>query len=318
MEYAVDAPRSQNSPEIAQTDALAASRAARGDRGRSVRICCRTSRWCRTARRSLSKSGVGSETLPGGPNDEAWSVSVQATSASRSPGRRRAAELSQAKHNLREMEAQRDGRHGRQSRHEHASRFIERPAPILRSTFRSRPPLPRTRISRMVTDAYARGVVSVTELIDAQETALSSGPRGGRCEVHVPHRLRRGAALDERVRDPAGSGFARSLVSPRGRVVPHPRSPTPNGRSHEGAIMLQSVALFWSPSRLRAHRGTAARRRQRRRSSRVLCARILVTGGAQGEASHLHGRNPLALRDGPRASRWEARSWIAPSMWART
>jgi outer membrane protein len=27
----------------------------------------------------------------------------------------------------------------------------------------------------MVTDAYARGVVSVTELIDAQETALSAG-----------------------------------------------------------------------------------------------------------------------------------------------
>ncbi len=27
----------------------------------------------------------------------------------------------------------------------------------------------------MVTDAYARGVVSVTELIDAQDTALSAG-----------------------------------------------------------------------------------------------------------------------------------------------
>jgi outer membrane protein TolC len=111
--------------------------------------------------------------LPGAPNDEAWSVSLQATLPIFTSGRR-SAELSQARHNLREIEAERSA----------ATDGVEaRTRVALHRTAGSYPSIELSKRAaeaadenlRMVTDAYARGVVSVTDLIDAQDTALSAG-----------------------------------------------------------------------------------------------------------------------------------------------
>jgi outer membrane protein TolC len=171
MEYAVDAAL-ENSPEIAQTEALVASR----------------QRALTAARRSfylpdlalvsngshvLEKGGVASAPVLEGPNDERWSVSLQATLPIFTGGRRRA-EVSQARHNLREIEAERLA----------ATDGVEARTRIaLHRTAGSYPSIDLSKQAaaaadenlRMVTDAYARGVVSVTDLIDAQDTALSSG-----------------------------------------------------------------------------------------------------------------------------------------------
>ena len=88
-------------------------------------------------------------------------------------GRRRAAEVSQAKHNLQEIEAERAA----------ATDGVEARARVaLHRTASSYPSIDLSRQAAeaanenltMVTDAYARGVVSVTDLIDAQDAALSA------------------------------------------------------------------------------------------------------------------------------------------------
>jgi outer membrane protein TolC len=171
MEYAVDAAL-HNSPEIGQANAFTASRERAVTSARRAYFVPDLA-LVSNGSKALTKSGVGSQTIPGGPNDESWSVSVQA-SLPIVTGFRRAAELSQAKHNLREIEAQRDA----------AIDGVEaRTRVALHRTASSYPSIDLSKQAAaaanenlsMVTDAYARGVVSVTELIDAQDTALSSG-----------------------------------------------------------------------------------------------------------------------------------------------
>jgi outer membrane protein len=171
MEYAVSTAL-ENSPEIAQTEALVAGRQ------RAVTAAKRSYflpdlALVSNGSKVLQQSGVGSESVFGAPNDESWSVSVQATLPIFT-GRRRAAELSQARYNLREIEAERAA----------ATDGVEaRTRVALHRTAGSYPSIDLSRQAaeaadenlRMVTDAYARGVVSVTDLIDAQDTALSAG-----------------------------------------------------------------------------------------------------------------------------------------------
>ena len=171
MDYAVSTAL-KNSPEIAQTTALVSSRQ------RAVTAAKRSYFLPEIAlvsngSKALEKSGAGSAPVLGGPNDESWSISVQAT-LPLFTGRRRAAELSQARHNLREIEAERAA----------ATDGVEaRTRVALHRTASSYPSIDLSKQAaaaadenlRMVTDAYARGVVSVTELIDAQDAALSAG-----------------------------------------------------------------------------------------------------------------------------------------------
>jgi len=171
MEYAVSTAL-QNSPEIAQTGALVSARqraltsAKRSYFLPDVALVSNGSKL-------LDKSGVGSASLPGGPNDESWSVSLQA-SLPLFTGRLRSAQLSQARHNLREIESERAA----------ATDGVEaRTRVALHRTASSYPAIDLSKQAaaaadenlRMVTDAYARGVVTVTDLIDAQDTALSTG-----------------------------------------------------------------------------------------------------------------------------------------------
>lgn len=171
MEYAVSTAL-EKSPEIAQASAFTASRERAVTAARRAYFLPDVA-LVSNGSRLMTKSDVGSDSIPGGPNDESWSVSVQAT-LPLATGGRRAAELSQAKHNVRELEAQREA----------AADAVEaRTRVALHRTASSYPSIDLSKQAAaaanenlaMVTDAYARGVVSVTELIDAQDTALSAG-----------------------------------------------------------------------------------------------------------------------------------------------
>jgi outer membrane protein len=171
MEYAVSTAL-ENSPEIAQTDALVAGR-QRALTASKRAYFLPDFALVSNGSTSLPKSGAGSDLIPGAPDDEAWSVSLQATLPIFTGGRRRA-EVSQARHNLREIEAERSA----------ATDGVEaRTRVALHRTGGSYPSIDLSKQAaaaadenlRMVTDAYARGVVSVTELIDAQDAALSAG-----------------------------------------------------------------------------------------------------------------------------------------------
>jgi outer membrane protein len=171
MDYAVSTAL-QNSPEIGQTEALVSGRQ------RAVTAAKRSYflpdvALVSNGSRAVQKSGAGSESVLGGPNNELWSVSLQATLPIFTGGRR-GAELSQARHNLREIEAERAA----------ATDGVEaRTRVALHRTAGSYPSIDLSRQAAeaanenlsMVTDAYARGIVSVTDLIDAQDTALISG-----------------------------------------------------------------------------------------------------------------------------------------------
>jgi outer membrane protein TolC/ABC-type uncharacterized transport system substrate-binding protein len=120
----------------------------------------------------LQEHGTGSGTVPGAPNDDSWSVSLQA-SWPLFTGGKRGAELAQARYDLRASEANRSA----------AADFVEARVRIaLHQTAGSYPAIDLSRVAadaagenlNMVTDAYGRGAVSVTELIDAQDTALES------------------------------------------------------------------------------------------------------------------------------------------------
>ncbi len=171
MEYAVNTAL-EKSPEIAQASAFTASRERAVTAARRAYFLPDVA-LVSNGSRLMTKSGVGSAPGAGAPNDESWSVSLQAT-LPLVTGRRRAAELSQAKHNLRELEAERAA----------ATDAVEaRTRVALHRTAGSYPSIDLSKQAAaaanenlaMVTDAYARGVVSVTELIDAQDTALSAG-----------------------------------------------------------------------------------------------------------------------------------------------
>lgn len=122
--------------------------------------------------KTLTSSGVGSTSVPGTPNDESWSVSLQA-SFPLYTGQLRGARLSQARHELRASEADSaaatDGVEARTraALHRTSSSF---PAIALSAEAAAA----ANENLNMVTDAYARGVVSITDLIDAQDTALGA------------------------------------------------------------------------------------------------------------------------------------------------
>jgi outer membrane protein len=171
MEYVV-AQALVQAPEVAQAEAVIAGR-------RRAVTAARRSAFVpdlaivSNGSSALSRTGAGSATVAGAPDDESWSVSLQAT-LPLFTGRKRAAELSQARHELRASEADRAA----------ATDSVEARARI--ALQRSAGSFPAIALSQeaaaaanenlaSVTDAYARGAVSVTELIDAQDAALDAG-----------------------------------------------------------------------------------------------------------------------------------------------
>lgn len=161
----------QQSAEIAQLDAL------RTSQRRSVTAAQRAYfipdlALVSNGSKISDRSGVGATPIPGGPDDESWSVSLQ-ISMPVFTGRRRAAELSQARHELRAVEADRTS----------ATDAVETRTRV--ALHRAAGSYPSIALSNeaaqaanenlsMVSDAYARGAVSITDLIDAQETALNA------------------------------------------------------------------------------------------------------------------------------------------------
>jgi outer membrane protein len=171
MEYAVQAAL-ENSPEIAQAGAVVdARRRAFDSAGRAYYLPDLA--LVSNGTRYTNKSGAGAEAVAGAPDDEAWSVSLQATLPLFTGGLR-GAERSQARHELRAGEADKAA----------AVDGIEaRTRAVLHRTASSWPSIDLSREASdaseenlaNVTDAYARGAVNVTDLIDAQEAALSAG-----------------------------------------------------------------------------------------------------------------------------------------------
>jgi outer membrane protein TolC len=149
MAYVVDAALTQ-APEIAQSEAIVAGNA-----------------------HAASRRGAGSSSLAGAPDRDSWSIALQA-SLPLFAGKRRSAELAQARHDLAAAELDRAT----------LTDAIEaRARVVLHRTAASYPSISLSREAAgaadenlsMVADAYARGVVSVTELIDAQDAALEAG-----------------------------------------------------------------------------------------------------------------------------------------------
>ena len=171
MEYAVHTALA-NAPEIAQTDAVVEARQrALTSAGRAyylpdLALVSNGSKY-------TDRSGAGSLAVPGAPDDESWSITLQATLPLFTSGLR-GAERSQARHNLRASEADKAA----------ATDGIEaRTRVVLHRTASSWPAIDLSREAQAAADenlgnvaeAYARGAVSVTDLIDAQNTALSAG-----------------------------------------------------------------------------------------------------------------------------------------------
>jgi outer membrane protein TolC/ABC-type uncharacterized transport system substrate-binding protein len=171
MEYAVHTAL-RNAPEIAQAEAVVSARqraldsATRSFYLPELALVSNGSRY-------TDRSGAGSLSIPGAPDDEAWSVTLQATLPLVTGGLR-GAQRSQARHDLRAGEADRSS----------AIDGIEaRTRVVLHRTASSWPAIELSREAAAaseenlgnVTEAYARGAVSVTDLIDAQEAALAAG-----------------------------------------------------------------------------------------------------------------------------------------------
>jgi len=171
MEYAVHTAL-QNAPEIAQARAVVDARQralASANRSFYLPDLALVSNGSKVTERS----GAGSLSLPGAPDDESWSVTLQATLPVFTGGLR-GAQRSQARHELRAGEAD----------HSSAIDGIEaRTRVVLHRTASSWPAIELSREAAAaadenlanVSEAYARGAVSVTDLIDAQEAALSAG-----------------------------------------------------------------------------------------------------------------------------------------------
>lgn len=161
----------EQSPEIAQGDAaIVARKRAVTAAGRAyflpdLAIVSKGSK-------NFQKGGIGSNTVPGGPNDDSWSISLQASLPIFTGGLRRA-QLSQARHELTASQADRAN----------AKDAVEaRTRAALQRTASSYPAIALSAESAaaaaenlaMVSDAYARGAVPITDLIDAQDTSLGA------------------------------------------------------------------------------------------------------------------------------------------------
>jgi outer membrane protein len=170
-EYAVSSAL-ENAPEIAQAGEVVNAR-QRAFESASRAYYLPDLALVSNGTKFTSRSGAGSTSLPGAPDDEAWSVTLQA-SLPLFTGGLRGAERSQARHELRAGEADKAA----------VSDGVEaRTRAVLHRTASSWPSIDLSREASEaseenlanVTEAYARGAVSVTDLIDAQEAALSAG-----------------------------------------------------------------------------------------------------------------------------------------------
>jgi outer membrane protein len=171
MEYAVHAAL-ENAPEIAQAGYVVdARRRAFDSSGRAYYLPDLA--LVSNGSKITSKSGAGALSIPGAPDDESWSVQLQASLPLFTSGLRNA-QRSQARFDLRAGESDQAA----------ATDAVEaRARTLLHRTGSSWPSIELSREAANaadenldnVTAAYARGAVSVTDLIDAQEAALSAG-----------------------------------------------------------------------------------------------------------------------------------------------
>jgi outer membrane protein len=170
MQYVVAAALTQ-APELAQANAVVASRE------RAVTAVRRSAyvpdlAIVSSGSKATSRGGVASGATPGAPDDESWNVALQAT-LPLFTGRRRSAELAQARHELRASEADRTATaDGVEARARAALQRAASSYPSIELAIEAA--AAANENLAMVTDAYARGAVSVTELIDAQDTALGA------------------------------------------------------------------------------------------------------------------------------------------------
>jgi outer membrane protein TolC/ABC-type uncharacterized transport system substrate-binding protein len=171
MEYAVDTAL-KNAPEIAQAHAVVEARERALDSAtRSFYLPDLA--LVSNGSKITESSGAGSLSVPGAPDDESWSVTLQATLPLFTGGLR-GAQRSQARHELRAGEADRSST---------IDGIEARTRAVLHRTASSWPAIELSREAAAaagenldnVTEAYARGAVSVTDLIDAQEASLSAG-----------------------------------------------------------------------------------------------------------------------------------------------
>jgi outer membrane protein TolC len=118
------------------------------------------------------RDGTGSQSVPGAPGPQSWSVSLQASLPIFTGGERRA-ELARARHGLRQANAQHDAvLDGVDARVQAALQRISASHPSIELTQTAA--VAAGENLAMVSDAYSRGIVSVTELIDAQEASLAA------------------------------------------------------------------------------------------------------------------------------------------------
>lgn len=118
------------------------------------------------------RSGAGSVLPLGAPDDQSWSVSLRATLPLFTGGANTAA-LSRAKHQRRQLEAQRAA--AEDSVRARAQVALERVSASHPSIALSAEAAAAARENySSVTEAYTRGLVTVTELIDAQDAALDA------------------------------------------------------------------------------------------------------------------------------------------------
>src|SRR5258707_10614253 len=124
------------------------------------------------AANQFSRSGVGSEPSPLTPNNTAWSVGIQATIPIFSGGALRA-RLSESKHQLRQLDAQRAATlDAVDARARSVLALIPSSYPAIALSREAAAAARENYIK--VADAYARGVVSITDLISAQDASLSA------------------------------------------------------------------------------------------------------------------------------------------------
>ena len=171
MDYAVHTAL-RNAPEISQASAVVDARQRAFDSA-SRSFYLPDFALVSNGSKVTAKEGAGSLSVPGAPDDESWSVSLQA-SIPLFTGGLRTAQRSQARYELRAGEADRAS----------AVDAVEaRTRAVLHRTAGSWPSIDLSRVAAdaadenlgNVAEAYARGAVSVTDLIDAQEAALTAG-----------------------------------------------------------------------------------------------------------------------------------------------
>jgi outer membrane protein TolC len=121
---------------------------------------------------AVDRSGVGSESGPGFPDEQAWNVTLQASLPLLTGGARRA-EYARNRYGLRQLEAQRAS----------AADAVEaRTRAALHRTASSYPAIELSQDAAaaarenltMVREAYAKGALSVTDLVDAQDASLEA------------------------------------------------------------------------------------------------------------------------------------------------